>query len=71
MWLLVPNILHGCGYMFVYLSNLEFICAQAPFRLKGFMIDIWYAMFYVFVNIIDYIVFLKETKHGLYMRVSR
>ena len=51
--------------MLVYLSVLEFICAQAPFRLKGFMIGIWYAMFsikYVFVNIIDYIVFSKGDK---------
>ena len=65
MWLLVPQILHGFGYMLVYLSVLEFICAQAPFRLKGFMIGIWYAMFsikYVFVNIIDYIVFSKGDK---------
>ena len=63
MWLLVPHILHGFGYMLVYLSVLEFICAQAPFRLKGFMIGIWYAMFsikYVFVNIIDYIIVFSK-----------
>ena len=45
MWLLVPHILHGFGYMLVFVSVLEFICAQAPFRLKGFMVGIWYAMF--------------------------
>ena len=45
MWLLVPHILYGFGYMLVFVSVLEFICAQAPFRLKGFMIGIWYAMF--------------------------
>ena len=45
MWLLVPHILHGFGYMLVFASVFEFICAQAPFRLKGFIIGIWYAMF--------------------------
>ena len=44
MWLLVPQILHGFGYMLTCLSVLEFICAQAPFRLKGFMIGIWYTV---------------------------
>ena len=44
MWLLVPQVLHGFGYMLVFLTVLEFIYAQAPFRLKGFMIGIWYAM---------------------------
>ena len=44
MWLLVPQILHGFGYMLVFPTILEFICAQAPFRLKGFMVGIWYAM---------------------------
>ena len=47
MWLLVPQILHGFGYMLVFLTVLEFICAQTPFRLKGFMVGIWYAMLFV------------------------
>ena len=57
MWLLVPHILHGFGYMLVFISVLEFICAQTPFRLKGFMVGIWYAMFsikYIFVEIIEF-----------------
>ena len=57
MWLLAPHILHGFGYMLVFVSVLEFICAQAPFRLKGFMVGIWYAMFsikYIFVEIIEF-----------------
>ena len=67
MWLLVPQILHGFGYMLVSVSVLEFIFAQAPFRLKGFMIGMWYAMFsitYLFLNIIDFFItyFCKEEK---------
>ena len=63
VWLLVPHILHGFGYMLVFVSVLEFICAQAPFRLKGFMIGIWYAMLsinYIFVNIIDEVITLLQ-----------
>ena len=59
VWLLVPHILHGFGYMLVFVTVLEFICAQAPFRLKGFVIGSWYAMFsikYIFVNIIDEVI---------------
>ena len=57
MWTLVPQILHGFGYMLVFVSVLEFICAQAPFRLKGFVIGIWYAMFsikYIYINVIEF-----------------
>ena len=67
VWLLVPHILRGFGYMLVSVSVFEFICAQAPFRLKGFMIGIWYAMFsikYIFVNIAEcfILIFFKEDK---------
>ena len=49
------QILHGFGYISVFLTVLEFICAQAPFRLKGFMVGIWYAMLSVkyFITTID------------------
>ena len=58
MWLLVPQILHGFGYMLVFLTVLEFICAQAPFRLKGFMVGIWYAMLSIkyFIATIDTVI---------------
>ena len=67
MWLLVPQILHGFGYMLVFVSVLEFICAQAPFRLKGFMVGIWYAMFcinFLLLNMIEYFIisFYKEDR---------
>ena len=65
MWLLVPQILHGFGYMLVFASVLEFICAQAPFRLKGFIVGIWYAMFslkILVVNIVDIVTFIDFKK---------
>ena len=67
MWLLVPHILHGFGYMLVFVSVLEFICAQAPFRMKGFMVGIWYAMFFIkflLLNMIEFFItsFYKEDR---------
>ena len=55
IWLLVPQTLHGFGYMLVFVTVLEFICAQAPFRLKGFMVGMWYAMLSIkyFIATID------------------
>ena len=55
MWLLLSQIFHGFGYMLVFLTVLEFICAQAPFRLKGFMVGVWYAMLSIkyFITTID------------------
>ena len=71
MWLLVPQILHGFGYMLVFLTVLEFICTQAPFRLKGFMVGIWYAMLSIkyFITIIDSLIayyHLKERTWIIY-----
>ena len=64
MWLLVPQVLHGFGYMLVFLTVLEFICAQAPFRLKGFMVGIWYAMLSIkyFITIIDSFIVVYDPK---------
>ena len=60
MLLLVPQTLHGFGYMLVFLTVLEFICAQAPSRLKGFMVGIWYAMLSIkyFITNIDTAIFV-------------
>ena len=41
--LIIPQILQGLSYLLVFLTALEFICAQAPLRLKGLLISIWYA----------------------------
>ena len=42
--LLIPNILQGLAFFLVFMTALEFICAQAPLRLKGLLIGIWYAL---------------------------
>ena len=42
--LIIPYVLHGLAYLLVFMTALEFICAQAPLRLKGILIGIWYAL---------------------------
>ena len=54
--LLVPQILHGLSYLLVFMTVLEFICAQSPQTMKGLLIGIWYATLsikYLVVNILD------------------
>ena len=42
--LFIPNILQGLIFLLVFMTTLEFICAQAPLRLKGLLIGVWYAL---------------------------
>ena len=56
LWLLVPHFLRSLSYLLVFMTVLEFICAQAPLRMKGSLIGIWYASFvlrYFVVNVLD------------------
>lgn len=41
---LVPQVLNGLSEMLVFLTALEFILAQAPHSVQGFIIGLWYAM---------------------------
>ena len=43
-WLLIPTAVHTLAYHLVFMTALEFISAQAPLRMKGSLITIWYAM---------------------------
>ena len=42
--LIIPYVLYGLAYLLVFMTALEFICAQAPLRLKGILIGFWYAL---------------------------
>ena len=42
--MVAPNVLQGLSFLLVFMTVLEFICAQAPLRLKGLLIGIWYAL---------------------------
>ena len=54
--LIIPQIFHGIAYLLVFMTVLEFICAQAPYTTKGLLIGIWYSTLsikYLLVNILD------------------
>ena len=54
--LVVPQILQGLSFLLVFMSAIEFICAQAPLRLKGLLIGLWYAslsVHYLLVEVPD------------------
>ena len=43
-WLAVPNIFLGLAYLNASTANIEFICAQAPHNMKGFLIGTSYCL---------------------------
>ena len=43
LWLSIPFGLHGLSLLLVFMTTLEFICAQAPLRMKGVLVSLWYA----------------------------
>ena len=44
-WLAIPELLHEVAFVVVKIKSLEFIIAQSPCRMRGFMIGLWYAMY--------------------------
>ena len=54
--LIIPQVIQGLSSLLVFMTMLEFICAQAPHTMKGLLIGIWYAMLsiqYIIINIIN------------------
>ena len=53
---IIPQILHGLSLILVFLTMLEFICAQAPHKMKGLLIGVWYStksIKFLIVNVLD------------------
>ena len=44
-WIVVPEIANGLSLFILILAGLEFVCAQAPFNMKGLVFGITYAVF--------------------------
>jgi peptide/histidine transporter 3/4 len=44
-WVILPNFLNGLSIFLYILSGIEFICAQAPFNMKGLVLGIACALF--------------------------
>ena len=70
--LIIPQILHGLAYLLVFMTVLEFICAQAPYTMKGLLIGIWYSTLsikYLVVNVLDEYM-IDETTWNIYHGVK-
>ena len=60
---IIPQILHGLSLILVFLTMLEFICAQAPHKMKGLLIRIWYStksIKFLTVNVLDELLPLND-----------
>ena len=44
-WTIIPRILIGLSAFILILSGIEFICAQAPFNMKGLMFGMVYGLY--------------------------
>ena len=56
LWFIIPQLLNGLSSLLIFLTVLEFICAQAPRSTQGLFIGLWYATFsirYLVVGILD------------------
>ena len=54
--LIVPQLLSSLSYLLVFMTALEFICAQAPRTTQGMLIGLWYATIsfkYMLLTILD------------------
>ena len=47
-YLLIQCCLNAIGYMLLYIASYEFICAQSPHSMKGFLIGTFFAIKGVF-----------------------
>ena len=43
--LIIPQILHGIAFAFIFPTSLEFTIAQCPHKMRGFLIGLWNAGF--------------------------
>ena len=69
LWLLLPIALRSISYHFTFMTALEFICAQAPLRLKGLLIGVWYATSALQIHIFDTLLIVEDSQwfisHGI------
>ena len=67
-WILIPVLLHSFGFVLIAILSKEFIIAQSPMNMRGFMMGLWFATFgaCLLLNIFFYIpfVYLKSAPLG-------
>ena len=68
----IPQFLNGLSSLLVFMTALEFICAQAPRTTQGLLIGVWYASFsirYLLINILD--IYITERRSWLIYEGSK
>ena len=70
----IPLVMNGLSYLLVFMTTLEFICAQSPNAMKGLLIGVWYSMLsikYSIVNNLDlYPPLFEEVSWNVYHGVK-
>ena len=64
LWLIIPQLLNGLSSLFVSMTVLEFICAQAPRTTQGLLIGLWYATYsirYLVGGILDTVIVKRRS----------
>ena len=68
--IIFPLLLYGISYLLVFMTVLEFICAQSPNTLKGLLIGIWYStssVKYMVIDVLDtHLLFLESSPWSIY-----
>ena len=44
-WIIIPGALNGFSLYIFFLAGIEFICAQAPFNMKGIIFGLMYTLY--------------------------
>ena len=44
LWMILPQVLGGLSYLLVFVTTLEFLCAQSPRTMQGMFIGFWYSI---------------------------
>ena len=69
-FLIFPLLLYGISYLLVFMTVLEFICAQSPNAMKGLLIGIWYStssVKYMVIGVLDtHPLFLESSPWSIY-----
>ena len=72
--IIIPLLLYGISYLLVFMTVLEFICAQSPNTLKGLLIGIWYStssVKYMVINVLDtHPFFLESNPWSIYRGIK-
>ena len=59
----IPLVMNGLSYLLVFVTTVEFICAQSPNAMKGLLIGVWYSLLsikFAIVNNLDIDSFLLQ-----------